>query len=33
VLEQRDLGAALGVLRNELTPLKKDVDRLHFLSA
>lgn len=33
LLEQRDLGAALGVLRNELTPLKKDVERLHFLSA
>jgi hypothetical protein len=33
LLEQKDLGAALGVLRNELTPLKKDVDRLHFLSA
>lgn len=33
LLEQRDLGAALGVLRNELAPLKKDVERLHFLSA
>jgi hypothetical protein len=33
LLEQRDVGAALGVLRNELTPLKKDVERLHFLSA
>lgn len=33
LLEERDLGAALMVLRNELTPLKKDVERLHFLSA
>lgn len=33
LLEQRDLGAALGVLRNELTPLKKDVGRVHTLSA
>lgn len=33
LLEHRDLGAALGVLRNELAPLKKDVERLHFLSA
>jgi hypothetical protein len=33
LLERRDVGAALGVLRNELQPLKKDVERLHFLSA
>lgn len=33
LLEQRDLGAALNVLRNELTPLKRDVGRLHALTA
>lgn len=33
LLESRDLAAALVVLRNELTPLKKDVERLHSLSA
>lgn len=32
LLEQRDLNAALSVLRTELTPLKGDVGRLHFLS-
>lgn len=32
LLEQRDLTAALTVLRTELTPLKGDVSRLHFLS-
>ncbi|EME43317.1 hypothetical protein DOTSEDRAFT_72660 [Dothistroma septosporum NZE10] len=33
LLEQRDLNAALNVLRNELTPLKTDIARLHFLSS
>lgn len=33
MLENRDLGAALQVLRNELTPLKRDTGRLHALSA
>ncbi|KAJ5114060.1 hypothetical protein N7456_002594, partial [Penicillium angulare] len=33
LLEARDLGAALGVLRQELTPLNYDVDRLHALSS
>ena len=32
LLEERDLNAALFVLRNELTPLKRDVGRLHALS-
>ncbi|WPH03898.1 PLU-1-domain-containing protein [Acrodontium crateriforme] len=32
LLEKRDLSAALIVLRNELTPLKKDIARLHALS-
>lgn len=32
LLERRDLNAALGVLRAELTPLKTDTNRLHFLS-
>lgn len=32
LLEERDLAAALGVLRQELTPLHFDVDRLHALS-
>lgn len=32
LLEARDLAAALSVLRQELTPLKFDVDRLHALS-
>lgn len=32
LLEARDLGAALGVLRQELTPLNYDIDRLHALS-
>ncbi|CAG8208336.1 unnamed protein product [Penicillium salamii] len=33
LLEERDLAAALGVLRQELTPLHFDVDRLHALSS
>jgi len=33
LLEMRDLNTALVVLRSELTPLKKDVARLHFLSS
>ncbi|CAK4017538.1 WD repeat-containing 26 [Lecanosticta acicola] len=33
LLEQRDLNAALIVLRTELTPLKTDIGRLHFLSS
>ncbi|KAI9781345.1 MAG: hypothetical protein M1816_002413 [Peltula sp. TS41687] len=33
LLEERDLGAALMVLRQELTPLHKDVGRLHALSS
>ncbi|KAJ6110801.1 hypothetical protein N7486_003036 [Penicillium sp. IBT 16267x] len=33
LLEARDLGAALGVLRQELTPLNYDIDRLHALSS
>ncbi len=32
LLEQRDLGSALRVLRQELTPLHHDINRLHFLS-
>ncbi len=32
LLETRDLGAALMVLRQELTPLHRDVNRLHSLS-
>jgi hypothetical protein len=32
LLEQRDLGSALMVLRQELTPLHHDINRLHFLS-
>ncbi|KAK5164652.1 uncharacterized protein LTR77_009858 [Saxophila tyrrhenica] len=32
LLEGRDLNTALNVLRNELTPLKRDVPRLHALS-
>ena len=32
LLENRDLNAALMVLRNELTPLKRDIGRLHALS-
>ncbi len=32
-LEVRDLNAALTVLRNELTPLKRDTGRLHALSS
>jgi hypothetical protein len=31
-LEERDLGRALGVLRTELTPLNRDVAKLHALS-
>jgi WD repeat-containing protein 26 len=33
LLEQRDPNSALSVLRNELTPLKRDVKRLHELSS
>ncbi|KAF2753983.1 WD40 repeat-like protein [Pseudovirgaria hyperparasitica] len=33
LLEQRDIGAALMVLRQELTPLHQDVSRLHSLSS
>ncbi|KXT17582.1 hypothetical protein AC579_6167 [Pseudocercospora musae] len=33
LLERRDTNAALGVLRSELTPLKTDTNRLHFLSS
>ncbi|KAJ9639948.1 hypothetical protein H2199_006181 [Coniosporium tulheliwenetii] len=33
LLEQRDLGAALMVLRQELTPLHQDTGRLHALSS
>ncbi|KAJ5795277.1 hypothetical protein N7457_001876, partial [Penicillium paradoxum] len=33
LLETRDLAAALGVLRQELTPLNFDVERLHALSS
>ncbi|KAJ5919605.1 hypothetical protein N7454_009440, partial [Penicillium verhagenii] len=33
LLEARDLGGALGVLRQELTPLNYDIDRLHALSS
>lgn len=32
LLENRNLNAALAVLRNELTPLKRDIGRLHALS-
>ena len=32
LLENRDLNTALMVLRNELTPLKRDISRLHALS-
>ncbi|KAK4542240.1 hypothetical protein LTR36_006893 [Oleoguttula mirabilis] len=33
LLENRDLNAALAVLRNELTPLRRDIGRLHALSS
>ncbi|KAK5119915.1 hypothetical protein LTR85_007241 [Meristemomyces frigidus] len=33
LLENRDLNAALTVLRSELTPLKRDIGRLHALSS
>jgi len=33
LLERRDLGSALAVLRQELTPLHQDVGRLHALSS
>jgi hypothetical protein len=33
LLERRDLSKALAVLRQELTPLRQDVGRLHALSA
>lgn len=33
LLENRDLNSALTVLRNELTPLKRDIGRLHALSS
>lgn len=33
LLEQRDINGALMVLRNELTPLKKDISRIHALSS
>nr|OQO25546.1 hypothetical protein B0A51_06865 [Rachicladosporium sp. CCFEE 5018] len=33
LLERRDVEAALGVLRNELTPLKRDIGRIHTISA
>ncbi|KAK4565962.1 hypothetical protein LTR86_003811 [Recurvomyces mirabilis] len=33
LLENRDLNAALSVLRTELTPLKRDIARLHALSS
>lgn len=33
LLETRDLDTALSVLRNELTPLKRDIPRLHALSS
>lgn len=33
LLEIRDVSSALNVLRNELTPLKTDTQRLHFLSS
>ena len=33
LLEDRDLNGALSVLRNELTPLKRDTGRLHALSS
>ncbi|KAE8446087.1 hypothetical protein EG329_012595 [Mollisiaceae sp. DMI_Dod_QoI] len=33
LLEQRDTGKALGVLRLELTPLDQDTSKLHFLSS
>lgn len=33
LLESRDLASALGVLRQELTPLNFDIDRLHALSS
>ncbi|KAJ5706619.1 hypothetical protein N7488_006420 [Penicillium malachiteum] len=33
LLERRELGAALAVLRQELTPLNYDVERLHALSS
>lgn len=32
LLEQRDLGSALMVLRQELTPLHQDIGKLHALS-
>lgn len=33
LLEQRNINGALMVLRNELTPLKKDIGRIHVLSS
>ncbi|TKA81234.1 hypothetical protein B0A55_02365 [Friedmanniomyces simplex] len=33
LLDNRELNAALNVLRNELTPLKRDIGRLHALSS
>lgn len=33
LLQSRDLNSALSVLRHDLTPLKRDVDRLHRLSS
>ncbi|KAI7251177.1 hypothetical protein KC335_g16588, partial [Hortaea werneckii] len=33
LLERRDANSALSVLRNELTPLKRDIGRLHALSS
>jgi hypothetical protein len=33
LLEERDLGVALNVLRNELTPLKKETERVHILAS
>jgi len=33
LLEQRDVGVALNVLRNELTPLKKETERVHILAS
>jgi hypothetical protein len=33
LLEERDIGVALNVLRNELTPLKKETERVHILAS